>query len=114
MQSNAPRDSGLVTAQKASGESYWCFERFPVRIRVRLAEATLPICPVSLYAYWRKGVDNGYDPAFVEQKVIEAIERTEKIGAENLERDRATWKLGEAMAASVKVSLSRLRGNRAA
>src|SRR5690242_20560996 len=100
-QSNTPK-TGLYTQQTDVGETYTALDQLPARIRRRLADATLPIDPISLLAYYRKGIDGGYDPEFVEAKVIEAIENTEILARENLDRERATWTLGEDMAASMK------------
>jgi len=105
--SNVPTNSGMAVSEKDNQESYWYFERLPQRVRIRLAEATLPIDPVSLYHYWRRGLDNRYEALFVEQKVIEAIEKTEALAAEHLSKDRASWNLGEDMAKAIKESISR-------
>ena len=108
-QSNTPK-SGLATRMTEVGQTYEALDQLPVAVRRRLADASLPIDPISLLAYYRKGIDGGYDPAFVEAVVIDAIVNTEKMAADNLDRERATWTIGEDMARAMKSAHTRRLG----
>lgn len=107
--SNTPK-TGMRTHTAGISASYEALDRLPIAVRRRLADATLPICPIALLAYYRQGIDGGFDPAYVERVVLDAIINTEQTAAETLERERESWTLGEDMAASMKAAHSRRLG----
>lgn len=107
--SNTPR-TGIATRTTEIGQTYVAFDQLPARVRQRLATATLPIDPISLLAYYRQGIDGGFDPAYVESVVIKAIDDTERLAATTLDRERSTWNIGEEMAASMKAANARRLG----
>lgn len=107
--SNTP-STGMRTRTTEIGETYTALDRLPIVIRKRLADATLPIDPISLLAYYRQGIDRGFDPRYVEAVVIKAIEDTEKQVADTLAREREGWNIGEEMAASMKAAHRRRVG----
>lgn len=91
--------------------SYLALEHLPPALRKRLNEATLPIPPEVVLAYYQQMVRlQGRSPAEAERFVIEKLERTERTAAETLARERETWNLGEEIAASMKAAHQRRLG----
>lgn len=89
---------------------YRAWDALPLSCRRRLAEATMPLCPVAVLDFVRRKRALGLPEAAVEGAVLANIELTEKHAADALERERATWTLGQDMAASMKAAHQRRLG----
>jgi len=103
------RNSGVTPAQ-----AYAAWDAMPAPIRHRLMAAIGTICPVAVFGSYKALVAKGHSPQSAEQAVIARIDLTDSMATQALDKERATWTLGEDMKAGFQRATTRIRTGKTA